>query len=275
MADDRGRFFVHVSPDYGVNVRAEDAGLGEAQRQLAPAEVALGGPVALELPGHATRPASLTLHFDGTAEQLGRFAAPQIEAFDLATWSDVDVAAVLGSTLPWDAQSAPSRALPLHFESQGQTEERWNAWTFSRLRPGRYLVRTRRAMPNEGPHGFALGTAFVVELGEGQAVHETWHAELGGRVRFEVTASGAEIPSFRAAFHAADGERLPVQFHDPRGVGSYRSSLVDTGTFELIPALPAGAYTLELRTKGRGLRSIPVHVDAGRTTDVRVDLSTL
>jgi RNA polymerase sigma-70 factor (ECF subfamily) len=152
-----------------------------------------------------------------------------------------------------------------------------DARTLSEIRAGRYLVCVSPRAAEQGRACFLLADSFELDLPPGQRVVHDWHPRVGGAVRLSFTGSGT---AQRAEILGPDEQLVEARYcTSVAGTDSRRTWFGGTseltGTIDILPALPLGAYTLRIRMADKTDRSIPFQVEAGRVTDVNVDLSTL
>jgi RNA polymerase sigma-70 factor (ECF subfamily) len=147
----------------------------------------------------------------------------------------------------------------------------------SDLRPGRYLVCVSPRASKPEQSCFLLAEAFEVDLPAGQRVVHDWRPELGGVVRLEFSGTGS---ASRAEILGTDDVSVDARFQtsspDSYGLSTHGGSCpITMGAVDVRPSLPRGPYNLRIHMADKTIRSIPFQIEAGRVTDVVVDLSTL
>jgi len=159
------------------------------------------------------------------------------------------------------------------------------------LDPGHVRVHIR---PGDSYHrhwsgSYVLDASFEVELAARDVTRAPVELRLGGRARFLVRGWDGGVERATASVVDAGGQRVPVHLVQyrleedelapthPTGLPepSRRADPVLSlrGSFETLPNLPPGDYTLDLEPESEyWSASIPFTVEIGRTTEVEVVL---
>jgi RNA polymerase sigma factor (sigma-70 family) len=269
---ENGRLRLQCDPRHALHVTISDPRYEPKEFRFDVAQLVSGAEFRLEFDGPAIAPPLLVLSYSGDLAELGQPDGIGFTAFDCSGRSGPEVEAALSTAFLAERGPGWPDVPAIHL---GRV--RWAAdhgtWSTDELRPGRYLIATRRAMIRSGVHSEFVGSAFVVDLPAGSTVRHAWSGSFGGTARLTVQKSRADSPDLLSGWiDDAAGVAVPVLLTDIGGRITH-SRLDRPGSYVVVPAMPPGDYVLQLNLRGGVTRRIPFRVNPAGTTDVYVDLS--
>jgi hypothetical protein len=271
---ENGRLRLQCDPRHALHVKISDPRFEPKEFRFDVTQLVSGAEFRLEFDGPAIAPPLLVLSYSGDLAELGKPEGIGFTAFECAARSESEIEAAMSTTFLAERGPGWPDVAAIHLE-----RVRWDAeqqtWSTDELRPGRYLIATRRAMLQSAEHTQLVGSAFALELPAGMTVEHSWTGRFGGTARLNVTKSRPESPELISGWvNDSAGDSAPVLLEEAGGRITH--SLLDRpGSYVVLPALPPGEYVLQLNLRGGGERRVPFRIDSGRTTDVHVDLSEL
>jgi RNA polymerase sigma-70 factor (ECF subfamily) len=276
--DELGRLTIELDPGAGLHVEASAPGYEPKELRLGASELTSSDHFPIDLVGPPVEPATLVLAPTSTTPDVLEAVVLDVFLYETSKVPANELEAARGRPSEVSQSGANGRQTDTVHVSPPDGWLKVTREGFARvvtgIRPGRYLVRIGVRADRLGTPCFVLSELFELELASGQRAVQDWRPRLGGTVRFNL--SGAEDNTTRAELVGMEGDPLNVQVHwtDAGNPGNDRSGtrVPLKGVSEIRTALVPGSYHLRIRQAGQVERRVTFQIEAGRATDVVLDL---
>jgi hypothetical protein len=200
---------------------------------------------------------------------------PQTEIVDLVPRAEPGAVRLTVQT----SDGAHPTELFLRLKRSGEPHETTNRrvegdqgrFLIENLEPGLYRITAGHALSGGG--SYYLEATIEASIKSGETSEQTMHLELGGRIRIEVRDREGRFVARTCRVVNQYGLPMKLWFRlvlpAGGGWGASNGATNPRGPVETYPPLPAGRYRVEFLADGKRVeKAIPVHVEAGKTTDV-------